>query len=579
MIDQLQFYKTPRHLAERLWSMAKETHYRAILDACAGEGDLADAMPRGWREERAAKRVDCIEIDASKHPALRAKGFRVVGLDFLGFEGGSVYQLVVLNPPFASGAKHVLKAWDSLFCGEVLAIINAETLRNPFSAERQRLATLVRDHGQVVFVDDAFRGDDVEREANVDVALIHLDKPAECNHDWIGPVIDAMAQDGEKHDTYELPTELALPASFVETQVRAFNLAVKAMRDSVRMQAVAKHYAIRIGATLDQRVNRQEDELPPAIAIREQLADEYDKLKDRAWASVLRSTDALNKLSSKVQRQAESRFAEIQALEFSASNVYGFLLGLVESQPEMMLDMACDVFDQITRYWSDNTVYYKGWKSNDRHRTMGFRIKTTRFVLPNNRSWSHALDYDAVRRLADLDKVFAMLDGKASPEVSLVSLFEPARGGRDPGSFSKLRHGERLSGSYLDVRYYPGVGTIHFFPRSKELVDRLNRLVGRRRGWLPPTEDQVAKEFWVQFDKAEKFDRELRAECDKQINTAGRFRHRSDHPMEQYMSSDAQVVERGGLNLARAMDTVLERHGLLQALNHTATGDPLLLAA
>ena len=119
------------------------------------------------------------------------------------------------------------------------------------------------------------------------------------------------------------------------------------------------------------------------------------------------------------------------------------------------------------------------------------RIKTTRFILPghSSSSWSGSLPYGSERVLSDFDKVFALVDGKHQPEVGLVDVFK--------NSIAALRSGERVSASYFDVRYYPGVGTIHFFARDRELVDRLNRLVGRRRQWLPPeAPDESA--FWTQ---------------------------------------------------------------------------------
>lgn len=567
-MTDLQFYPTPKALAEKLWA-GFERPFKRPLDACAGDGDLADSIPRDYYGRHAL--VDCIEIDAARHPTLRAKHHRVVGLDFLAFEGGAVYDCVVLNPPFANGVKHALKAWDMLFTGQVGAILNAETLRNPFSAERQRLLALVQQHGKVEFIADAFRGCDVVREANVEVALVHLYKPAECSEDWIGPVIASMTTDPNRESDLELPRELALPNSFVSNQVNAFRAAVKAMREAVKMRSVAEHYAARIGGTMCDLANRTAPEDETGETVRERLEKGYIELKDRAWASVLRSTEALNKLSAKVQRQAESEFEAIKCLEFSESNVYAFLLGLVQSAPEMQLDMACDVFDQVMQYHSDNAVFYRGWKSNDRHRSCGMRIKTTRFILPrNSRTFGGGLDWDAVRRLSDFDKVFALLDGKPEPEVSLVSLFEGV--GSKP---RELARGARVSSSYFDIRWYPGAGTIHFFPRSKELVDRLNRLVGRQRGWLPRADEPVPDAFWVQFDKAEKFDRELREETDR-IHRNGRSAglvSSCDHPFNRLMRRDPDEALQGQKLVGEAIDIVLERHGLLAALEHDETQD------
>lgn len=572
MSDDLQFFPTPRWLAQHAWEKFTDRNFARVLDSSAGEGALPDAMPGDWRYDRRPP-VDCIEIDASKHPILRDKGYRVVGLDFLSFEGGAIYSHVILNPPFAHGAAHVLKAWSMLWEGEIVAIINAQTLRNGCTAERRRLAALVEQYGDVEFIQDAFRGAEVVREADVEIAVVRLAKPAECTEDWIGPVIESMAVDRNTEEEFELPRELALPNSFVTNQVHAFRVAVKAMREWVRMEAVAQHYAARIGKTMHDLQNGNA-EASPGASIRTRLEKEYLELKDRAWASVLRSTETLSKLSSKVQKQAESQFAQIACLDFTESNIRGFLLGLVESQPEMQVDMACDVFDQIIRWGTDNGSFYRGWKSNDRHRRAGMRIKTTRFVLPIQTSYSGSPDWNAMRMLADFDRVFAMLDGKREPEVSLVQLFDSAR------TFSELRHGGRLSASYFDVRFYKS-GTIHFFPRSKEIVDRLNKIVGRKRGWLPPANEPVAEAFWIQYDRAEKFDKELREEAERVARNGRSASFGSyDHPIRQFMRRDSDASERGEEMLAAAIDNVLERHGLLQALtNEAPRTEQLLLAA
>lgn len=573
-MDDLQFYPTPRWLAELAWSKFNNQEFIRVLDPSAGSGDLAAASPTDYYDRRPP--IDVIEIDAGKHPQLREQGFRVVGLDFLGFEGGHCYSHIILNPPFAQGAKHALKAWDGLYCGEVVAILNAQTLRNPFSAERKRLAALVEAHGSVEFISDAFKGSDAVREADVEVAVIHLEKPAECSEDWIGPVIASMtAEPPSEQEQFQLPNELALPDSFVTNQVRAFRAAVRAMREAVRMDAVSAHCAARIGRTMDDLANnRGESGVPSAEAIRKGLETGYDKLKDRAWASVLRSTQAMSKLSSQVQIQAESQFEAIKALEFTEANVYAFLLGLSQSTPQMQLAMMCEVFDLITRYWSENTVFYRGWRSNDRHRSMGMRIKMTRFIIPYMTGWSHSLDFKALRVLADIDKVFALLDGKAQPEVSLVSLFE--------NNFSALRRGERLDSTYASVRWFKGVATCHIFPRDKELVDRLNRVVGRHRSWLPPVDQEAGDGFWRQYDRAEKFDGQFRTEA-LRLAAGGSYqyqRHQSDHPLHKFVHAREEGErERASAVMASAMDVVLERHGLLQAIEMEQGASPLLLAA
>ena len=566
-------------LADKAVAAFKDKQVERLLDACAGAGALADAWARLADDSRRYGRreslgIDAVEIDARHHPALREKGYDVVGFDFLAFEGGSIYSHVLVNPPFVQGAKHVLKAWDMLWCGEVVAILNAETLRNAHSVERRRLLSLVEKHGSVEFIADAFRGLDVEREADVEVALVHLVKPAACAEDWIGPVIEALSIDREVEGDFRLPTELALPASFVENQCRVFRLALKAMRVAVRGNAVAKHFVLRIGATMAERQDGRDSTTDEdgAEAVRGELRSNYLELKDRAWTSVLRSTETLQRLSRKVQQQAESQFATIKALEFTESNVYGFLLGLVESQPEMQVDMMCDVFDQITRYHSDNAVFYRGWKSNDRHRTCGMRIKTTRFILPGHgsASYSSGPSWDSVQMLADFDKVFALLDGKRRPEVGLIDVFKT--------HWDELRGGERVASDYFDVRYYRRAGTIHFFARSAPLVDRLNRMVGARRAWLPPATAAATEAFWKQYERAEQLDREVRtaiAEVRRERVNGG-WLSTYDDPIRDAFLHESERSSEARAVLSIAVDRVLAKHKLLDALTREAPC-PLML--
>jgi hypothetical protein len=131
-------------------------------------------------------------------------------------------------------------------------------------------------------------------------------------------------------------------------------------------------------------------------------------------------------------------------------------------------------------------------------------LKASRIVLPaERREWyadfrSGGLTWDDRQRFADYDKVFAMLDdGKAfEATYGLVQMFQ-----RD---WDALCNGVRCSSDYFDARFYPKSGTFHLFPRSKKLIDRLNRLVGRQRQWLPPTDDTpVPPGLWEQFEQAE----------------------------------------------------------------------------
>lgn len=574
-----QFYPTPPELAKRMWSKFRNKIGR-VLEPEAGTGDLAvagkhvDTYGRHWFE------IDCCEIDATKHGILREKGLNVIGLDFMEMTDGAVYTQCVMNPPYLYGAKHVLKAWNILWDGEISALVNAETVKNPFSQERRDLVKLIEQHGEVEFIPDAFMVEEAERKTSVEVALIYLRKEADLKKDIVGDLLERLQEDKATAESlsseFHHASNIAIPATVIENAVLIFNAAVQSMRESAFFAAREQYYATLLGETMAVRNGGFTEKKDSSVGtVQVLIANGYKELKDRAWTNVLRSTNVTSRLSSAAQRRIESEFEQIKKLDFTVSNIYGFLCGLIEKQGEIQVDMACDVFDLFTRYHSDNTVFYKGWKSNDRHRTMGLRLKTTRIVLPGHgtESYHHSLRYESERLLGDFDKVFAMLDGKREPETGLVEVFE--------SHFRDLRNGARVSSSYFDVRYYPGAGTIHFFPRDKALVERLNRLVGRHRQWLPPESSRVSESFWLQYDQAEKFDKELRAEVKARSSKSGGWGWYG--PLDNVISSnDNERSDKAQQLVDEAATVVLGRHGItvdFQIAEQPQAQHPLMLQA
>lgn len=558
-MDEFQFYPTPPALAKRAWQKFREKDVSKLLEPSAGTGSLVEA---GIRLNLVRSNdVDCCEIDIQRHPVLREHGYQVVGIDFLSMTQGAQYTHIIMNPPFADGAKHVLQAWNLLWDGEIVAIINADTLRNPYSAERKMLARLIEAHGDVEFIQDAFIGEGVERETAVEVALIWLNKNADVQLDVFGLTQDLKADAGpDAPDLGTMGNEVMLPTSTIENMVRVFDSAVEASRTAILASAKASHYAALLGGTLAEMQAEQGPAIVKQTAklVQADIRKAYEKLKDRAWANVIRSTEVTKRLTARAQKEMEAQIEELKKLEFTVTNVYGLLQGLVENQGKMQSQVLCDVFDMITTYHTDNTVFYRGWKSNDKHRTNGWRIRTSRFILPGFKaaSWRRSLDYSQLRELGDIDKAFALLEGKAKPDFGLVDLFEGPLG-------SKLWAGGREASDYFEVRWYPGAGTIHFYARDKKLIDRLNRFVGALREWIPPANQPVSDAFWLQYDKAEKFDRELRASAP--LTKGNRY---YDDPLADVLRNCYQPgmdEERGAAAQAKldaGLREVLEAHGI-----------------
>ena len=55
------------------------------------------------------------------------------------YNGLEQFDLIIANFPFSDGDKHLHKAIDIMFSGQIVCLINAETIKNPFSNSRKEL--------------------------------------------------------------------------------------------------------------------------------------------------------------------------------------------------------------------------------------------------------------------------------------------------------------------------------------------------------------------------------------------------------------------------------------------------------
>ena len=530
-----QFYPTPAKTAALMWSQFKRP-IGMVCDPSAGRGHLIQHAQDGFegvpendlpwldkvedetygqggyrlrlrermrfkfKQERHLKFL-AVEIDPQHHANLRDMGGEILGYDFLQIESLATVNQIIMNPPFADGAKHVLHAWKVVHDAEIVAIVNAETIRNPHSQDRKALLELIGKHGRVSFHENHFIGDDVVRETGVEIALIYLEKVPQTMFDMDGILAGLKQGDNIKGPEVEpeVANALALPENLIENTYQRFRIAVQAARQAAEAVALSGKASNDLGITLSQMQSKGvgNDFRNEPVDVRKIANDHfrqaYDELKQVAWAQIIRSSLLTDKLSNQARRKVESEAQLIYKMEFSVANVHGFLAGLYESMGDIYADMICGLFDNIVGRSNDNVAFYKTWKSNERHR-FGMRLRRTRFIIPNFRvTWGGSLLYESEQFLSDIDKVFGYLHGVTEKYDGLVNAFKR----------SESHTGERISTRYFDFRFYKGAGTMHFYPKSQEVVEKLNRFVGARRQWLPDTMEKANADFNKQYEDAE----------------------------------------------------------------------------
>lgn len=115
-----QYYPTQETLANLVVDLADIDQYDRILEPSAGQGGIADLLPKN--------RTTCVEISEVNATVLKSKGFEVIEADFLKTKFNQKFTKIVMNPPFDKGqAERHLKRATSLLekDGKLVAVLPA----------------------------------------------------------------------------------------------------------------------------------------------------------------------------------------------------------------------------------------------------------------------------------------------------------------------------------------------------------------------------------------------------------------------------------------------------------------------
>ncbi len=502
-MDEFQFYATPAELRDLALAKFKRP-LKSLLEPNAGRGDL---LPSDYDLYRI--NVDVCEIDGRHHEHLLKRGVRIVGTDFLQFSTKKRYSHILMNPPFRNGVEHVLHAWNILHDGELVAILNAQTIKNPFTQQRKFLVKLIEEFGSVEFVEGAF-GEDALRKADVEVAIVHLEKRTTSGFNW-----SFLKRSAEKRQEFAaVPgSEVALPNGALDDIVVAYDAAVESMVAAVQAECTAGFYAELVGAesvgSIIEKVTTEDGESITQSAVKPEdinqiINERMDELTASAWRQVFNKTKLTSAFTNEMNNEVYEQAEGFSTLAFTRENIAMVLDSIAASMGDIQTEMVCRTFDYITRFHTDNAFYYKGWKSNDKHR-IGMKIKPRRFILPHilENDFGPGFVWEAQSKLLDIEKTFALLDGDAI-NGNWVSEMERLLQ-RDTELFRALVRGERIKTAYFDLRGYFGTGTLHFFPNRPDLIDRMNTIVGKARQWLPESFEEAPSAFWKHYEGAEKF--------------------------------------------------------------------------
>lgn len=543
---QKGFYPTPPDVAEKLLEGIKWHKVKNVLEPSAGTGNLVEAMAYSasrdsWRHSSQRLEVDCIELDPSLRSILTAKfsvvretdtneRVRVLGRmtkydydqhkevstrteaeeteylhlcnlkailgavtvrsvhdDFLTFNSRKSYDLIVMNPPFADGDKHLLKAISLVepYGGEIRCILNAETLRNPFSNYRRLLAQKLGDLGaEVTFFESAFANAD--RATNVEIAIVKIKVSIPKYEEDPNSIYNRLkaAATVEEDDEYEA-TELTV-ADRLKAIVRQYNYEVDAGLTLIREYKAMQPYLLDsldkenkyskpiLSLTLNNANTRGEI---PVVTVNGFLK----AVRHKYWTALFTKKEFVGKLTSNLQEKYRKMVDDLANYDFSLFNIQRIMAEMNAEMSKGVVDTILALFQRMTvdhTYYpecSRNIHYFNGWCTNKAHK-IGKKV-----ILPESafNTWFRESTFDprsAKRILEDIEKALNYLDGNMTAPVDLEGVLNAAH---------KARIYKDLKCKFFTCTFYKK-GTVHITFTCPELIERFNIFCAQNKGWLPP---------------------------------------------------------------------------------------------
>lgn len=537
---QKGFYPTPPELADKLLAGIDWHYVATVLEPSAGKGDLVKAVAQKAHSLRYGETlsVDCVEIDPYLRSILeyefggrredeirerrkqlndkegwnavtRTEGeltpmeaaekrrlereydwlhklsAPVVHDDFLTFQSRKRYDLIVMNPPFADGDAHLLKAIElqRRRGGQIRCLLNADTLLNPCTNRRKVLESQLAELGaEMEYIEGGFAKG--ERATDVTVALIKIAIP-QVNED--SDIFQRLSE--AAHLDEELAQDVTDMAvmDFMEQIVSRFNVEVDAGLELIREYRNMLPYLLdsfdkedKFGFTTltlcagDPSKSGGRGSVPSVNKFLELVRKKY-------WSALFSNKEFVGKLTSNLREKYRGMVAEMVKYDFTLFNIQKIAAQMNAEMGRGIQDTIVELFDKMTEKhtWypemEKNIHYYNGWKTNKAHK-LGMKV-----ILPIYgvfSSWSReAFElYEAEKTISDIEKVFDYLDGNMTAHVNLHGVLQTA-----------CNEGQtrNIPCKFFDVTLYKK-GTMHIKFRNPELVDRFNIYCCKHKGWLPP---------------------------------------------------------------------------------------------
>lgn len=450
------FYPTP---VEVLQMMGFEPQGKTILEPSAGSGNIID-----YCKDLGAHKVIACEKSEELASISKGKADSWLGDDFLQLtrEDVSHIDMIVANPPFSEGIKHVLHMWEIAPDGcEIYTLINHDNLERTHGVSR-RLEHIINNNGISENLGNVFSTS--ERKTNVEVGLIKLFKPASSKSGFEGFFMD---------DEHEVNTEHGLiQPNAVRDLVERYVDAVKKFEEFEKLQDEMNSILAPTGIKpLDASIGREKYSVD--------LEKFTSELQKEFWKHVFNKMD-LNRFFTAQVREKINKFAEQQQkVPFTMKNIYRMVEIIHGTKDNILKEALVEAVDNFTQHTHDNRFMVEGWKTNS-----GYMLNK-KFIIGYVRdSFS---DYPSIsynsrssQNMDDLVRVLCNLTGGVYDwKEGLKQFFSYERG--ESGDYIYKEFGKWYEWQFFQIKMFKK-GTLHVKFKDDETWALLNRQYAKIKG-------------------------------------------------------------------------------------------------
>jgi hypothetical protein len=490
------FYPTPEKLVYKMLEKIDLRKIKYILEPSCGKGNIIEYTKKYFEANNRSimgnkqtadnyLTFDAIENDDNLISLCRGKGINIVWSDFLTFDPPRFYDLILINPPFINGDKHLLQALriQERVGGEIVCILNADTLKNPYSNDRKQLIKKLNQYNaDIKYIEEAFS--DAERKTNVEIALIYVQVPM--------VYMETMFEKEFKQDNAELHIDhiqaLMPKMNKLEKLVFEYNVlknaTIELYKEKLRVDNLLKGFGIDPFIDFKEKGYSREEKL--------QLNEFINKINLLYWKKFIEETDFKKKLPSKLRDNFNYNIEKQKNIAFTIENLRYFTDELMKAIPRSYEENVASVFEECTSKhsysdasWNTNIHMYNGWKTNNAYKV------NKKVIIPCHYSWGL---YRVPDVLNDLNIIFNNISG-ANFNIDTNEICKAIE-----------RAEKNIETEHFLLDSYKK-GTIHIKFKDQNYLNIFNILAGKGKNWLPddfmtksysdmtPEEKDLVKEF------------------------------------------------------------------------------------